>query len=167
MNYAPLGAPSPAVYGEAITVVPNYQDGGLGADGLEVLPTCGIAQAIVDAKYAAGTSPERAHLRTGPVAKDEFTVGTAAAGDAAPITIGPAPLTVTASSVDSTYGTVPAITPDLRRIPVLGYARPADHPADLHDDGDRHFSSPGPFSQHTAPTRRAATSRSRSRSMAP
>lgn len=144
--YVPLGAPSPAVYGEDIQVVPNYADGNPGADALDVLPTCGVAQSVIDANYAAGDYPAGLTC-DGAVAKEGFTVVPQPVTTA--ITITPAPLNVTASSADSAYGTVPAITPSYD-----GFQR-GDTPDQLTTQAScttsaTTTSSPGPFTSSCA-----------------
>jgi hypothetical protein len=144
--YRPHAAPSPAVYGEDITVIPEYADGNVGADGLDVLPTCALAQAVIDANYAAGDYPAGLTC-DGAVAKPGFTV--VAQPVTADISITPAALSVTASSADSAYGTVPAITPTYD-----GFQR-GDTPDQLTTQASctttaTATSSPGPFTSTCA-----------------
>ncbi len=144
--YKPLGAPSPAVYGEDITVVPDYADGSPGPDALETPPTCDVSQAVKDANYAAGDYVGGLTC-DGAVPIEGFTVIPQPV--TADITITPAPLSVTASSADSAYGTVPAITPTYE-----GFQR-GDTPDQLTTQASctttaTTTSSPGPFTSSCA-----------------
>lgn len=141
LTFTPLAAPQPAVYGDtAITVLPQYGEGP-GADGLETLPTCGVAQAVIDAGYPAGDH-EAGAVCDGAVPKDGFTVVDQ------PVTgllqIVKADLTVTASSADANYGTIPAIEPSFEGFQF------SDTPASLAAQPTctttaTPSSSPGPF----------------------